>query len=105
MYKYIFNTKGKYVAFIIDDKYCFSRNNDYIGFFKGIDLYDYSGKYLGTLTSDDRVIKDKSKNVKNIIPISKPYKPYYSVLFLTFGVLFFLHKNLLIYYYHFCNYI
>lgn len=76
MYKYIFNTKGKYVAFILNDKYCFSRNNDYIGFFAGINLYNYSGEYLGTLTSDDRVIKDKNKKIPNIVPISKPNKPY-----------------------------
>lgn len=76
MYKFIFNTKGKYVAFIVDDKYCFSKNNDYIGFFNGVNLYDYSGKYLGTLTSDDRIIKDKNKNMPSINPINKPFKPY-----------------------------
>ncbi len=76
MYRYIFNTKGRYVAFIVDDKYCFSKNNEYIGFFKGVNLYDYSGKYLGTLTSDDRVIKDKNTNVSSVIPIVKPNKPY-----------------------------
>lgn len=76
MYKYIFNTKGKYVAFIVDDKYCFSKNNEYIGFFKGIDLYDYSGNYLGTLTSDDRVIRDKRQKKSKIATIAKPYKPY-----------------------------
>lgn len=76
MYKYIFNTKGKYVAFIVNDKYCFSKNNDYIGFFNGVNLYDYSGKYLGTLTSDDRVIRDKNKKIPNISPINKPFKPY-----------------------------
>ena len=76
MYKYIFNTKGKYVAFILDNKYCFSKNNDYIGFFVGINLYNYSGEYLGTLTSDDRIIKDKNKKLPNITPIFKPNKPY-----------------------------
>ncbi len=76
MYRYIFNTNGKYVAFVVNDKYCFSRNNDYIGFFKGVNLYSYSGKYLGTLTSDDRVIRNKKQNVPSIIPIAKPYKPY-----------------------------
>lgn len=76
MYRFIFNTKGKYVAFIVDDKYCFSKNNDYIGFFRGVDLYDYSGKYLGSLTSDDRVIRNKNRIVSNIIPISRPLKPF-----------------------------
>lgn len=76
MYKYIFNTKGKYVAFILNNKYCFSKNNDYIGFFVGINLYNYSGEYLGTLTSDDRIIKDKNKKLPNIAPIFKPNKPY-----------------------------
>lgn len=76
MYRYIFNTKGKYVAFIINDKYCFSKNNDYIGFFIGVNLYDYSGKYLGTLTSDDRIIKEKNRNIPNVVPITKPYKPF-----------------------------
>ena len=76
MYRYIFNTKGKYVAFILDDKYCFSKNNDYIGFFVGINLYNYSGEYLGTLTSDDRIIKDKNKKFPKIVPIFKPNKPY-----------------------------
>ena len=76
MYRYIFNTKGKYVAFIVNDKYCLSKNNDYIGFFKGVNLYNYSGKYLGTLTSDDRVIRNKNINVPDTTPIPKPYLPY-----------------------------
>ena len=73
MYKYIFNTKGKYVAFVID-RYCFSPKNDYIGFFKGTKLYNYKGKYLGELTSDDRVVKNKDINYPDIIPIFKPPK-------------------------------
>lgn len=75
MIKYIFNTDGDYVAFLVNQKYCFSSKNDYIGFMKGIYLFDYSGKYLGTLTSDDRIIRNKNEKINNIIPISKPLKP------------------------------
>lgn len=76
MIKYIYNTEGEYVAFLLNNKYCFSSEMDHIGFMKGIDLYDYNGKYLGTLTSDDRIIKNKNKNYSKIIPISKPSKPF-----------------------------
>ena len=76
MYKYIFNTNGEYVAYIYNGTYCFSSSNDYIGFFKGIDLYDYNGVYLGSLTSDDRIIKSNFFTQKNTLPIPKPLKPY-----------------------------
>ena len=76
MYKYLFNSKGKYVAYIYNNIYCFSKINEYIGFFKGIKLYDYTGKYIGTLTSDDRVIKKKGEVVEKITPIVKPNKPF-----------------------------
>lgn len=75
MIKYLFNTDGYYVAYIYNGIYCFSPNNEYIGFMKGIKLYDYHGKYIGTLTSDDRIIKNKLIKEPNIIPIVKPSKP------------------------------
>lgn len=76
MYKYLFNSKGKYVAYIYNNIYCFSKTNEYIGFFKGIKLYNYEGKYIGTLTSDDRVIKKNGEVIERIIPIAKPRKPF-----------------------------
>lgn len=76
MIKYIFNTEGEYVAYLYNNFYCFSNNNEYIGFMKGINLYNYEGIYLGTLTSDDRIIKDKNNNYPNISPINKPPKPF-----------------------------
>ena len=76
MYKYLFNSKGKYVAYIYNNIYCFSKTNEHIGFFKGIKLYDYKGNYIGTLTSDDRVIKKKNEIIPRVAPIAKPAKPY-----------------------------
>ena len=75
MIKNIYNTEGEYVAFLLNNKYCFSSEMNHIGFMKGIDLYDYDGNYLGTLTSDDRIIKNKNKRYSKTIPISKPLKP------------------------------
>lgn len=76
MYKFLFNTNGKYVAYIYKGIYCFSPINEYIGFFIRTKLYDYKGNYLGTLTSDDRVIKKIGENVRKTIPIVKPIKPF-----------------------------
>lgn len=75
MIKYIYNSDGDYVAYIYNNRYCFSDTNEYIGFMQGIYLYDYKGKYLGYLTSDDRIIKNKNENKIDIIPIIKPIKP------------------------------
>ena len=75
MIKYIFNSYGYYVAYIYDNKYCFSADNEYIGFMNGIYLYDYKGKYLGYLTSDDRIIRKKYEIKSNVTPIAKPSKP------------------------------
>lgn len=75
MIKYIFNTYGHYVAYIYNNAYCFSPRNEYIGFLVGIYLYDYKGKYIGYLTSDDRIIKNINEKKPNIVPITKPVKP------------------------------
>jgi hypothetical protein len=78
MYKYIFNSNGKYVAFILDDTFCFYPDGEYIGFFQGINLYNKQGEYLGTLTSDDRIVRNKNvkmpvKLMNKPIPILKDY--------------------------------
>ena len=75
MIKYIYNSNGYYVAYIYNGKYCFSDMNEYIGFMNGIYLYDYKGNYIGYLTSDDRIIKNKYEKRAKITPIAKPSKP------------------------------
>ncbi|MCR5483666.1 MAG: hypothetical protein K6E99_04630 [Bacilli bacterium] len=76
MIKYIYNSDGYYVAYIVDGLYCFSSNNDYIGFMNGINLYDYDGKYMGTLTNDDRIVRNEFSVFPNILPVMKPFKPF-----------------------------
>ena len=75
MIKYIYNSNGDYVAYIYNGLYCFSKDNNYIGFMVGIFLYDYKGNYMGYLTSDDRIIRRKDENRPKVSPISKPLKP------------------------------
>lgn len=74
MYKYIFNTKGQYVAFIYDEIYCFTADNDYIGFLNQAKLYDYNGKFLGELTGDDRIVRNITMDYEDIEPIEPPKK-------------------------------
>ena len=102
MIKYIYNSDGNYVAYLYNERYCFSDTNEYVGFMNGIYLYDYNGKYLGYLTSDDRIIRRKNEKMPNLIPIVKPVKPVqplrplkrYKMSSLGSGYIdIFLHKN------------
>ena len=75
MYKYIFNSNGKYVAFIFDNTFCFYPDGGYIGFFQGINLYNKQGEYVGTLTSDDRIVRKKNIKMPKITPPLRPLRP------------------------------
>jgi|GEM_PF-1187778 len=75
MFHFIYNTKGEYVAYIYDERYCFSKDNEYIGRMVGRDLYSYDGLYLGSLTYDDRIIKQKGMKKGKISSVVRPATP------------------------------
>lgn len=69
MVRYIYNTSGKYVAFIYNNS-LFTENGTWIGVIRnGNEVYNLSGDYVGYVSGDDRVIcsKDISPNKKRVV--------------------------------------
>lgn len=67
--RFIFNTSGRCVAYI-HDNYVFSSSADWLGFLgpDGNSVYLHSGILLGTLTDDDRLIRDPAKTFPEFLP-------------------------------------
>lgn len=75
--RYIYNTHGKYVAFVQNNN-LFSPKSDWIGYTKdGTNFFDTNGYYLGSLLSDDRlVISDNKLKPPKQYPPYPPFKPF-----------------------------
>lgn len=74
--RYIFNTKGDYVAFIING-YLFSSTSEWLGIMqKGNLVYSKEGKFIGYLLKDDRIARKKNELPKlNILRPLRPLRP------------------------------
>ncbi|MCB2264285.1 MAG: hypothetical protein LGR52_15300 [Candidatus Thiosymbion ectosymbiont of Robbea hypermnestra] len=59
--RYLFNTRGKYVAFVSGDN-VFTKDGEWIGSIgNGNELWDRQGKFIGYIFDDDRVIRNRSE--------------------------------------------
>ncbi len=57
--RYLFNTAGKYVAYLSDGN-IFTRDNKWFGYIdNGNEVYDTRGRFVGYVLSDDRVVRNK----------------------------------------------
>lgn len=74
--RYIYNTSGKYVAFIQGDN-LFSPDADWIGFStNGVDFYNTDGTHLGKLLGDDRIARQTNITLPRILPPFPPFRPF-----------------------------
>ncbi|MCR4469848.1 MULTISPECIES: 4-fold beta flower protein [unclassified Burkholderia] len=81
--RYIFNTSGDYVAFVQGGN-LWSPNSDWLGFIvDGNEVIDPHGKYMGVITNDDRVVRNRLAPARPALPRRmrplkplKPFKPF-----------------------------
>lgn len=58
--RYIFNTSGKYVAFVSGDN-LFNPSADWIGVIRnGNEVFNTDGLYIGIVLDDDRIVRDRT---------------------------------------------
>ena len=62
---------GKYIGRRSGD-YLYSKNGDPLGIFYGDELYDFSGKYIGEIKNQNRIIVNKSYKNKRKSGRCKP---------------------------------
>lgn len=74
--RYIFNTSGSYVAFV-QGNHLFDPNSNWLGFIEdGDDVYDAKdGSYIGTLSTDDRLLVNTQVHGHNRLRPLRPLKP------------------------------
>jgi hypothetical protein len=74
--RYVFNTSGNYVAFV-QGNHLFDPNSKWIGFIEdGDDVYAADdGSYLGTLSSDDRLLVNTQIQGHSRLRPLRPLKP------------------------------
>lgn len=74
--RYIFNTSGNYVAFVQGD-HLFDTNAKWIGFIEdGDDVYSAEdGSYMGTLSTDDRLLVNTQVRGHNRLRPLQPVRP------------------------------
>lgn len=75
-YRYLYNTNGKFVAFIIG-KNIFATDSKWLGTIKrGNEFYDQTGGFVGYVLSDDRVAK-KTNEFPRLpkLPTMRPIPP------------------------------
>lgn len=71
--RYIFATSGEYIAFLKGDNF-FAPDSTWLGFLRDGNLvYDTDGNFLGHLTDDDRIIAQRSTNVRR--RVLRPIRP------------------------------
>lgn len=57
-YRYLFNTSGKYVAFVYEGN-VFTPQSEWLGYIaNGNEFYSNSGQFVGYILDDDRVAKN-----------------------------------------------
>ena len=74
--RYIFNTHGTFVAFVINDN-IFTADSRWFGFLnQGNLVYLKTGEFLGYLRDDDRIVKKKNElpRPRHLPPI-EPLRP------------------------------
>lgn len=74
--RYIFSTSGNYVAFV-QGNHLFDTNSNWIGFIEdGDDVYSAeNGAYLGTLSTDDRLIVNTQAQAYSRLRPPRPLRP------------------------------
>lgn len=74
--RYLFNSDGEYVAFIVDEN-IFNPDAEWIGFLRSGLAYHANGTYMGQLLRDDRIaINERSPKPFSVFPPFKPFKPF-----------------------------
>lgn len=75
--RYIFATNGDYVAFV-QGEHLFTPDGDWLGFMRsGNEVYSKTGKFIGYLMDDDRIVRNKNEFERfPIFPPFEPYKPF-----------------------------
>jgi len=74
-YRYLFNTSGKFVAFVSGDN-VFTPQSQWLGYIvNGNEFYNESGKFVGYVLDDDRVARNTMEipripRIPRIPPIS-----------------------------------
>ena len=80
--RYIFNTHGTYVAYV-ENNNIFTADNRWYGFLnQGNLVYQKTGKFVGYLRDDDRIVKKKNEPPRprlyppvEPLPLSRPVRP------------------------------
>ncbi|WP_409479752.1 4-fold beta flower protein [Pseudobdellovibrio sp. HCB154] len=74
--RYIFNTRGEYVAFI-QNKNLFSPDGKWLGFLpQGNLVFNKDGTFLGEVSSDDRILRNKTVNYQKMMTPFAPFTPF-----------------------------
>ena len=73
--RYIFNTSGNYVAFVYG-QHIFTPDSEWIGFIPEANIvFNTDGTYMGEISPDDRVIKNKNARYTRLSRPMRPMKP------------------------------
>lgn len=72
--RYIFSTSGDYVAFL-QGEHLFTPDTEWLGFVRnGNEVYSKGGNFVGYLTEDDRIVRNRSEFAR--FPIFPPFAPF-----------------------------
>ena len=74
--RYIFNTSGDYVAFIVGG-YLFSPQCEWTGFIQnGNEVYNSNGEFIGYVSADDRIVFNRleARRARLLRPM-RPMRP------------------------------
>lgn len=73
--RYIFNTSGEYVAFLLN-KQVFSPYGEWLGYLPQANIvYNTDGTYMGEISNDDRIIRNKHLRFPKLPKPLQPIKP------------------------------
>lgn len=71
--RYLFNTSGRYVAFVSGDN-IFTSDNRWFGFIRnGSEVYSRNGRFVGYILEDDRVVQKRYELPR--LPLIPPLPP------------------------------
>jgi glycosyltransferase involved in cell wall biosynthesis len=71
--RYVFNTSGDYVAFVVGDN-IFDPDSDWLGFIRnGNEVYGTDGEFVGYLLEDDRVVRNRAEMRR--MRLARPFRP------------------------------
>src|SRR6266508_4374766 len=74
--RFIYDTSGRYVAFITDG-HLFNPGGDWLGFIaNGNEVYQHDGTFAGYVTGDDRVVRNRAEHYRSrVSPPPRPLRP------------------------------